>query len=162
MKTSYEVNEANKTIVVNMKRVSDKQLDIIQKYLKLGYKLVEYKPTKNNDYTAETIAEVLENRTELKDLFDSICKELVYDKETGKTKKKKKDSEELKTKGHIAGVKWYKQNIENGNDLNEMKKEGTLKAYLDSLDIEKLSADIDARRKAEKEKIEELRKSLKK
>ena len=40
MKTSYELNEANKTIVVNMKRVTDKQLDIIQKYLKLGYKLV--------------------------------------------------------------------------------------------------------------------------
>lgn len=159
MKTFYEVNEANKTIVVNMKRITDSQIKVIKNYLEFGYKLVEYKPTKNDseEFTAKTIEKVLKNRTELQDLFKSICNEVVIDKETGETKLKKDGKP--KTKGHIAGFKWYKENIAKGNNLKEMEENGTIKEYLDSLDIEEIKKGIAERRKAEEEKIKALKNS---
>ena len=129
MRTNYEVDHEKEIIVVNMKRITESQMKVVLNYRKMGYKFVEYKPSnKNNDYTADTIRSVLEKKPELLELFEKVCNEVVIDKETGKPKTKKDGT--VKVKGHIAGVKWYKDNIKKDQDTDKIN--------LDNIDVEAL------------------------
>ena len=111
MTKSYEIDHERKVIVANMQRVGDKQLNLISKYIKLGYTLEEYEAPKKEEYTKEKILEVLKDKPELLKKYNDVCNEPVIDKKTGEPKKLKDGR--IKTKGHIAGIKWYKTTIEN-------------------------------------------------
>lgn len=124
-KKSYVIDNERKVIVANMQRIGDKQLNTISKYIKLGYTLKEYEAPKKAEYTKENIIKVLEARPELLELYNAVCNEPVIDKETNEPKKLKNG--EIKTKGHIAGIKWYKTYIEkkdiNTLDIEAIKKQ---------------------------------------
>lgn len=136
-KKSYVIDSKRKVIVANMQRVGDKQLNLISKYIKLGYTLEEYKAPKKAEYAKENMIELLEKRPELLEIYKDVCNEPVIDKETKEPKKLKDGT--IKTKGHIAGIKFYKEYIEG----NEKK--------LDSINVEEIKKKIEAKKKIEKE-----------
>lgn len=116
MKKSFEVDEIKKIVIVNMKKITDKQLDMVNKYQKIGFTVKTYVPEKKNEYTRNSILEALKDKPELIKAYNDVCNEPVIDKETGKPKLLKNGN--VKTKGHIAGVKWYKEYLKS----EELKK----------------------------------------
>lgn len=124
-KKSYEIDHKRKVIVANMQRVGEKQLNVISKYIKVGYTLEEYEAPKKAEYSKENIIKVLEARPELLELYNAVCNEPVIDEE--KKEPKKLNDGRIKIKGHIAGIKWYKTYIEkkdiNTLDIEAIKKQ---------------------------------------
>lgn len=55
MKNNYTINDEKKTVRADIAKLTDEEIELVQKYVKFGYKLITVKPNKS-----KTVAEVRE------------------------------------------------------------------------------------------------------
>ena len=134
-KKHYEVNNATKKIIVDMEKVTEKELKIVKNYLELGYESVEVEKPKTkkateeekkaNPFSEQNIQKFLkangtadQNKTYW-DLYNKQAK----DKETKQPVFYKTDSKpagkfkkgDPKPVGHIGTLRWFKAEFPNYN-----------------------------------------------
>ena len=101
------------TIYANIPALTERELKTVKNYRELGYKLVpikekkEEKP-KDSKFTAKAIQAFLEEKgtKEQNKIYWEKYNAPVIDKETGEQKKYKNGK--ARVKGHIATIRWFK------------------------------------------------------
>lgn len=102
----------NQKVYAKIANLTEKELSAVKNYLALGFVLVESKEVNkkitNKAFTAKAIQEFLEEKgtKEQNKIYWEKYNEPVIDKETGEYKKTKKG--DIKKKGHIATLRWFK------------------------------------------------------
>lgn len=122
---NYKVNNTAKTIRAIVSELTEKELNAVNNFLKLGYKLkpvesLEKKDSKESvsKFSAKEVQKYLEEHgtEEQKERYWKAYNKPVMDKETGKQKKYTKTTDshkegELKVAGHIAGLQEFKKDF---------------------------------------------------
>lgn len=122
---NYKVNNTAKTIRAIVSELTEKELNAVTNFLKLGYKLkpvesLEKKDSKESvsKFSAKKVQEYLEKNgtEEQKERYWKAYKQPVIDKETGEQKTYTKDTKshkkgELKVAGHIAGLQEFRKDF---------------------------------------------------
>lgn len=111
MKTNYVIDNTNKKVIAKVGNLTKNQIKKISNYIALGYELVEYvKPTESK-WTKESIVNFLKTQDKkYLEEYEKICNEPVLD---ANNQPKKYKNGNVKTKGHIAALRWFKATFKN-------------------------------------------------
>ena len=115
---NYEVNNKKMTIKAVIAKLTEEELRVVKNYTVLGYKLNPVETLEKANYSREAVEKYIEENGTKEQLeeFKKKCNEPVLDKD-GNPKKYNKDTknhkkDDIKTKGYINGLQWFKNEFE--------------------------------------------------
>ena len=119
MSKYYEINNQKKVVYAEIGKIGDRDLKKLNKYITLGYELIEKKFEFESNYKKDAVIKFLNqkgNEEYLKE-FNKKCDEFVVDKDTKKIKIVESTGKPKK-KGYIAGLQYFRKNFEWNKENN--------------------------------------------